>query len=79
MIHYIYKIFFLLGTPEGRYYIGKRSTNQYDKWQDDPYSGSGTFCKSYFRKYGKTLGKTYTKICLEETSSFIENSIKEEY
>lgn len=79
MIHYIYKIIFLCGTPEGRYYIGKRSTDRYDNWEEDPYGGSGTFCYNYFAKYGKVLGKTYLKQCLEETNSFEENIVREEY
>ena len=34
MIHYIYKIIFLKGKPENRYYIGKRSTGEYDNWKE---------------------------------------------
>lgn len=79
MIHYIYKIVFLCGTPNNRYYIGKRSTDKYDNWDDDPYSGSGVFCKEYFDKYGKIKNVTYKKICLEETESLIENSEREAY
>lgn len=56
MIYYIYKINFLCGEP-GRYYVGKHCARN---WYDvDTYTGSGTFCKRYFKKYGKV--NTYEK------------------
>ena len=64
MIHYIYKIHFLCGFPAGRYYIGKRSYHGNDL-SKDKYSGSGSFCKAYFKKYGKKEGITYIKEILE--------------
>lgn len=79
MIHYIYKIVFLCGTPENRYYIGKRSTDKYDNWDSDPYTGSGIFCYSYFEKYGKIKNITYKKYCLEENDSFEQNKVREKY
>ena len=79
MIHYIYKIIFLKGEPENRYYIGKRSTGEYDNWKEDPYAGSGVFCDNYFSEYGKILDVTYKKECLEETDSFETNRDREKY
>lgn len=64
MIHYIYKIHFLCGFPSGRYYIGKRSYRGNDL-SKDMYTGSGSFCKAYFKKYGKKEGVTYIKEILE--------------
>lgn len=63
-ICYIYKIHFLRGFPAGRYYIGKRVYNGKDI-SNDKYTGSGNFCKSYFKKYGKVEGDTYIKEILE--------------
>lgn len=79
MIHYIYKIVFLCGSPKYRYYIGKRSTGEYDNWKEDPYAGSGVFCDNYFSEYGKILNKTYRKECLEENESFEINGEREKY
>ena len=79
MIHYIYKIVFLCGSPQYRYYIGKRSTGEYDNWKEDPYAGSGVFCDNYFSEYGKILNKTYRKECLEENESFEINWEREKY
>lgn len=75
MIHYIYKITFLCGNPEGRYYIGKRSTFRVK----DGYTGSGNFCKTYFKKYGKLEGETYTKEILEYNSSKDANAEREAF
>ena len=61
---YIYKIHFLCGYPSGRYYIGKR-TYRGSEIKNDPYTGSGNFCKSYFKKYGEISGVTYIKEILE--------------
>lgn len=62
--HYIYKITFLCGEPEGRYYLGKRSFCG-DSIEKDKYAGSGNFCFSYYKKHGKILGKTYIKEIVE--------------
>lgn len=78
MIHYIYKIIFLRGFPTGRYYLGKRSFNGNDL-SNDAYSGSGSFCKAYFKAYGKRLGDTYLKEILEINPSAEINSKREEY
>lgn len=64
MIHYIYKIHFLCGFPSGRYYIGRHTHKGMDL-STDKYTGSGNFCKSYFKKYGKKEGITYLKEILE--------------
>lgn len=46
----------MYGEP-GRYYIGKHCAKN---WNDvDRYTGSGIFCKRYFKKYGKE--NTYIK------------------
>lgn len=76
MIHYIYKIHFLCGYPSGRYYIGKRSYRGNDL-SKDKYTGSGNFCKAYFRKYGTSEGKTYIKEILEINPSKKINSDRE--
>ncbi len=73
-IHYIYKIHFLCGFPTGRYYLGKHTGKI-----DDTYAGSGNFCNAYYKKYGKTLGKTYIKEILEINPSKKINSSREEY
>ena len=52
MIHYIYKIHFLCGYPSGRYYIGRHS-HRGKTLDNDKYTGSGNFCKDYFKQYGK--------------------------
>lgn len=59
-VHYIYKIHFLCGFPAGRYYLGKHTG-----YIDDYYAGSGSFCKAYYKKYGKINGITYIKEILE--------------
>lgn len=64
MVHYIYKIHFLCGFPSGRYYIG-RHTHKGNDLSKDKYTGSGNFCKAYFKKYGKKEGITYIKEILE--------------
>lgn len=64
MIHYIYKIIFLRGYPCGRYYLGKRTYGGNDIAKDS-YSGSGAFCKAYFKAYGKKEGDTYLKEIIE--------------
>lgn len=76
MIHYIYKIIFLRGYPIGRYYLGKRSFNGNDLSKDN-YSGSGSFCKAYFKKYGKHLGDTYLKEIVEINPSAEINKLRE--
>lgn len=50
--HYTYKITFY---KEDKYYLGQHSTDNLD----DNYSGSGTYCDWYFKKYGKN--NTYKK------------------
>ena len=62
--YYIYKIHFLCGFPAGRYYIGKR-TYVGKEISNDRYTGSGNFCATYFKKYGKIEGVTYIKEILE--------------
>lgn len=74
MFHYIYRIDFLCGEPN-RYYIGKHSST--NKTTANSYTGSGLFCKRYFKKYGKE--GTYKKTILEVNSSKEENSKREEY
>ena len=59
IIYYIYKIHFLCGFPSGRYYIGKHKHS--GSLSNDKYTGSGNFCKAYFKKYGKKEGITYIK------------------
>ena len=76
VIHYIYKIHFLCGYPSGRYYIGKHSHRGNDL-SKDRYSGSGGFCISYFKKYGKIEGETYIKEILEFNNSFELNNTRE--
>lgn len=63
-VHYIYKIHFLKGFPCGRYYIGKRTYYGTDINRDS-YTGSGIFCKHYFKKYGAIAGETYIKEIIE--------------
>lgn len=73
--HYIYKITFLCGEHKGCYYIGKRTTqNSIDNF----YTGSGNFCKAYFKKYGKKEGMTYIKEILEINPDKITNAKREE-
>lgn len=76
MIHYIYKITFLRGYPCGRYYLGKRSFGGADLSKDN-YSGSGAFCKAYFKAYGKILGDTYLKEIIEINPSSKINRVRE--
>lgn len=76
--YYIYKITFLKGNPINRYYIGKRSYYGFDI-DSDSYTGSGTFCFAYFKKYGTVLGETYTKEILEVNESQSVNQKREEY
>lgn len=76
MIHYIYKIIFLRGYPCGRYYLGKRSYSG-DDLAKDLYSGSGSFCKAYFKVYGKKLGDTYIKEIIEINPSAEINRLRE--
>lgn len=78
MIHYIYKIHFLCGSQEGRYYIGRRST-KYKSIEKDTYAGSGSFCKLYYKKYGRILGVTYTKDILEINPTLKTNIKREEF
>lgn len=76
IIYYIYKIHFLCGFPSGRYYIGKhKHIGNLDK---DKYTGSGNFCKAYFKKYGKKNGITYIKEILEINPSEEINNRREE-
>lgn len=76
--HYIYKITFLRGYPTGRYYIGKRTCYEVsiDK---DSYTGSGNFCHTYFKKYGKIAGDTYLKEILEINPSWEVNKDREKF
>lgn len=76
MIHYIYKIVFLRGYPCGRYYLGKRSYEGSDL-SNDKYSGSGSFCKAYFKAYGKKLGDTYLKEIIEINPNAEINRLRE--
>lgn len=76
-IHYIYKIYFLCGSPSGRYYIGKRTYDGKDILKDK-YHGSGKFCKAYFAKYGAIYGKTYIKEIIEVNISKEINKEREE-
>ncbi len=76
MIHYIYKIIFLRGYPAGRYYLGKRTFGGNDISKDS-YSGSGAFCKAYFKAYGKKEGDTYIKKIIEVNLSSKINSDRE--
>lgn len=78
VIHYIYKIHFLCGFPAGRYYIGKH-THRGKDLSNDKYTGSGNFCYSYFRKYGKKEGVTYIKEILEINPSAKINNDREIY
>ena len=77
-IHYIFKIHFLCGFPTGRYYIGRRSYKG-DDLSKDSYTGSGTFCKAYFKKYGRKEGVTYIKEILEINPSLKINIEREEF
>lgn len=76
MLHYIYKIIFLQGFPEGRYYLGKRSFGG-DDIAKDTYSGSGSFCKAYFKACGKKLGETYLKEIVETNTCAKINASRE--
>jgi hypothetical protein len=71
--YYIYKIIFLKGIP-GRYYIGKHYQSINKK---DTYTGSGIFCKNYFKKYGKIENVTYVKKVICYCSSKEELAQKE--
>ena len=75
MIHYIYRIDFLCGKP-GRYYLGKHSF-RYTNLDNCLYAGSGNFCKSYYKKYGKIKNVTYKKTILEENVDFETNRKRE--
>ena len=76
--YYIYKIIFLKGDPINRYYIGKRSYYGFDI-NSDSYTGSGTFCFAYFKKYGAILGETYLKEILEVNDTQEINRDREDY
>lgn len=75
MIHYIYRIDFLCGE-QGRYYIGKHSF-RYANIEKSSYAGSGSFCKRYYKKYGKILNKTYKKTIIEINDTFEINRKRE--
>lgn len=75
-IHYIYKIHFLCGFPSGRYYIGKRTFRGADISKDH-YTGSGSFCLAYFKKYGTLEGITYIKEIIEINPTKGINTIRE--
>lgn len=74
--YYIYKITFLCGEPEGRYYYGKRTYCGVDA-ANDKYHGSGSFCKNYFRKYGCIKDVTYTIEIIEFNKNKQENNNRE--
>ena len=78
MIHYVYKIIFLVGSLSGHYYIGKRSYNG-DNIDNDTYCGSGKICDDYFKKHKKILNETYKKevlkICETEEEAYLEEEI----
>lgn len=76
IIYYIYKIHFLRVFPSGRYYIGKHK--HLGSLNNDKYTGSGNFCKAYFKKYGKKEGITYIKEILEINPSEEINNEREE-
>lgn len=76
--YYIYKIHFLCGFPSGRYYIGKRTYRGLEI-KNDLYTGSGNFCKSYFKKYGEISGVTYVKEILEINPSNKINLKREKF
>jgi hypothetical protein len=76
VIYYIYKIHFLCGFPSSRYYIGKHKHT--GSLSNDKYTGSGNFCKAYFKKYGKKEGITYIKEILEINPSEEINNKREE-
>ena len=78
MIHYIYKIIFLKGSPINRYYLGKRSYKG-KNIENDKYYGSGIFCKLYFKKYKAILGETYIKEIIEINDSLEINRDREEF
>lgn len=73
MVHYIYKITFLVGSLSEHYYIGKRSYKGNDI-TCDVYCGSGKICDDYFKTHKKILNETYKKDILK-----ICNSEKEAY
>lgn len=87
VIYYIYKIHFLCGFPSGRYYIGKHKHT--GDLSNDKYTGSGNFCKAYFKKYGKKEGITYIilkkflklilqkKLTIKEKNCLLETNIKQ--
>ena len=78
MIHYIYKIMFLMGEYKDCYYIGKRSYVG-PNVELDRYSGSGVFCKEYFSMYSKELDVTYKKEILEINESYDQNREREKF
>ena len=77
VIFYVYKIHFLCGFPTGRYYIGRHKHN--GDISKDRYTGSGDFCKAYFKKYGKVQGETYIKEILEINPTDKINRIREKF
>lgn len=70
-IHYCYRT---TNTITGDFYIGKRSTNQYFNWFDDPYLGSGTRLNHAIKKYGK---ENFQKVILCYAETKKENSENE--
>lgn len=75
-IYYLYKIIFLCGSPEGRYYLGKRAYSGSNA-NEDSYAGSGAFPKMYYKYYGKKLNITYIKEILEYNETAKDNGLRE--
>ena len=72
-VHYIYKITLLCGSLNGKYYLGKHTTDNFK----DGYAGSGTILKDYFQKYGKKKNITYRKEIIEFNNSAESNAERE--
>ena len=66
--YYIYKITFLKGSLNGKYYIGKKVGHKSDMINDG-YFGSGRVCKRYYKKYPPVISETITKEILEVCES----------
>lgn len=75
MLHYVYKITFLVGKLSKHYYVGKRSYKGNDIAKDK-YCGSGKICDDFFKTHKKILNETYTKeiikICDNENEAYEE-------
>ena len=70
-IHYCYRT---TNKLTGEFYIGKRTTRQFDNWYDDPYLGSGTRLNRAIKKHGKD---NFHKVILCYAETREENAANE--